>query len=88
LFFLLPAIAGIANVMLIIIMIAITLFSQLVLTIVFFIIFTFLIVILSFCVQTPMFWITVQSYGESMGFENENSYSEGAVFLKRHRDFP
>jgi hypothetical protein len=39
--FLLPAIAGIANVIAIIIMAAITLFSQLVLTIVFFIIVFF-----------------------------------------------
>jgi len=31
---------------------------------------------------------TVQRYGESLGFENENSYNEGAKFLKLCRDFP
>ena len=31
---------------------------------------------------------TVQRYGESLGFENKNSYNEGAKFLKLCRDFP
>ena len=31
---------------------------------------------------------SMQSYGESLGYENENSYNEGAKFLKQRRGFP
>ena len=47
----------------------------------------FKIVQLSLCVQTPMFWITVQSYGESMGFENEKPDFEIPESLNFHGDF-
>ena len=35
-----------------------------------------------------MFWITVQSYGESMGFENEKPDSVIPESLNFHGDFP
>ena len=35
-----------------------------------------------------MFWITVQSYSDSVGFEKEKSYSAILESLNFHGDFP